>query len=64
MRAASRKVHRVLLIDVGGTHVKMMATGQSEERRIPSASKMTAAKMVRTRTFGGNEEKPASKRRR
>ena len=43
MRAASRKVNRVLVIDVGGTHVKVMATGQREERRIPSGSKMTAA---------------------
>jgi predicted NBD/HSP70 family sugar kinase len=47
MRVASQKVKRVLVIDVGGTHVKVMATGQREERRIPSGSKMTAAKMVR-----------------
>ena len=47
MTAASQKVNRVLVIDVGGTHVKVMATGQREERRIPSGSKMTAAKMVR-----------------
>ncbi|MGA7238973.1 MAG: ROK family protein [Bryobacteraceae bacterium] len=47
MRAASQKVNSVLVIDVGGTHVKVMATGQREERRIPSGSKMTAAKMVR-----------------
>ena len=38
MRAASQKVNRVLVIDVGGTHVKVMATGQREERRIPSGS--------------------------
>ena len=47
MRAASRKVHKILVIDVGGTHVKVMATGQHEERRILSGSKMTAARMVR-----------------
>ena len=47
MSDASQKVSRVLVIDVGGTHVKVMATGQSEERRIPSSSKMTAAKIVR-----------------
>jgi predicted NBD/HSP70 family sugar kinase len=47
MRAASLKVNRVLVIDVGGTHVKVVATGQREERRIPSGSKMTATKMVR-----------------
>jgi hypothetical protein len=42
MRTASRKVNGVLVIDVGGTHVKVMATGQREERRIPSGSTMTA----------------------
>jgi predicted NBD/HSP70 family sugar kinase len=47
MRTAFKKVNSVLVVDVGGTHVKVMATGQSEERRIPSGSKMTAAKMVR-----------------
>lgn len=47
MRAASQKVNKVLVIDVGGTHVKLMASGQREERRIPSGSKMTAAKMAR-----------------
>lgn len=50
MRATSQKVNRVLVIDVGGTHVKVMATGQREEGRIPSGSKMTAAKMVRNVT--------------
>jgi polyphosphate glucokinase len=35
------------VIDVGGTHVKVMASGQREERRIASGPKMTAAKMVR-----------------
>jgi predicted NBD/HSP70 family sugar kinase len=47
MRTASRKLNGVLVIDVGGTHVKVMATGQREERRIPSGSEMTAAEMVR-----------------
>jgi polyphosphate glucokinase len=47
MRAASRKVNSVLVIDVGGTHVKVMATGQREERRILSGSKMTAADVKR-----------------
>ena len=47
MKTAFRKVNRVLVIDVGGTHVKVMATGQPEELRIPSGSKMTATKMVR-----------------
>ena len=33
MRAASKKANTVLVIDVGGTHVKVLATGQREERR-------------------------------
>ncbi len=36
----------VLVIDVGGTHVKMTASGQREERKIDSGPTMTAAKMV------------------
>jgi polyphosphate glucokinase len=46
MRAASRKANSVLVIDVGGTHVKVLATGQPEEREIPSGSRMTARKMT------------------
>jgi predicted NBD/HSP70 family sugar kinase len=36
----------ILAIDVGGTNVKVLATGQTEPRRIPSGRTMTAAKMV------------------
>src|SRR6185312_2114347 len=42
MRAPSKKAASVLVIDVGGTHIKVLATGQDEERKIPSGSKMTA----------------------
>jgi len=35
-----------LVIDVGGTHVKVLATGQREPREIPSGKTMTAARMV------------------
>ncbi|PYS50285.1 MAG: hypothetical protein DMG13_21350 [Acidobacteria bacterium] len=38
---------RILVIDVGGTHVKVLATGQREKREIPSSPTMTARKMVR-----------------
>jgi len=38
---------KVLVIDVGGTHVKVLATGQSERREVVSGSKMTASEMVR-----------------
>jgi polyphosphate glucokinase len=53
MRAMMRKdgqaakTPKVLVIDVGGTHIKMLATGQKEVRKIPSGPTMTAGKMVR-----------------
>jgi len=37
---------RILVIDVGGTHVKVLATGHSKWVEIPSGPKMTPAKMV------------------
>lgn len=37
---------KVLVIDVGGTHVKILASGQSEPRRVASGPAMTAAQMV------------------
>jgi polyphosphate glucokinase len=36
----------VLVVDVGGSHVKVLATGQPERRRIVSGPTMTAAQMV------------------
>jgi polyphosphate glucokinase len=36
----------VLVIDVGGTHVKILATGQTERREFPSGPKLTAQAMV------------------
>ncbi|HEV2424690.1 MAG TPA: ROK family protein [Terriglobia bacterium] len=41
------KAKKVLVIDVGGTHVKVMATGRKDEIKIDSGPKMTAADMVR-----------------
>ena len=37
---------RILVIDVGGTHVKVLATGHKKRVEIPSGPKMTPAKMV------------------
>ena len=37
---------RVLVIDVGGTNVKLLLTGKREPRRFASGSKMTAGGMV------------------
>ncbi len=36
----------ILAIDVGGTHVKVLASGQKDERGIVSGPAMTAARMV------------------
>lgn len=36
----------VLVIDIGGTHVKILATGQNERREFESGKKMTPKKMV------------------
>lgn len=36
----------VLVIDVGGTHVKILATGQDTPRKFPSGPKLTATRMV------------------
>jgi len=36
----------VLVIDVGGTNVKILASGQAEARKFPSGSKMTPAQMI------------------
>jgi predicted NBD/HSP70 family sugar kinase len=38
---------RVLVIDVGGTHVKVLATGHRHPIKIPSGPSMTAKRMVR-----------------
>jgi polyphosphate glucokinase len=37
----------ILVIDVGGTNIKVLATGQKEPVKIPSGPKMTAKKMVK-----------------
>jgi polyphosphate glucokinase len=37
---------RVLAVDVGGTNVKILATGHTEPRRFPSGPKMTPEQMV------------------
>src|SRR5437773_1369171 len=36
----------VLVIDIGGTNVKVLASGQSEPRKFPSGPKMTPQQMV------------------
>jgi len=36
----------VLVVDVGGTHLKILATGQKQSREFPSGSKLTPIQMV------------------
>lgn len=38
---------RILVIDVGGTHIKVAATGREKPIKIASGPKMTATKMIR-----------------
>src|ERR1700694_4436229 len=38
---------KILVIDVGGTNVKVLVTGQKESVKIPSGPKMTAREMVK-----------------
>lgn len=45
----------VLVVDVGGTHVKILATGQKEPREFPSGPTLTAKQMVAgVKKFAGN----------
>jgi polyphosphate glucokinase len=37
---------KVLAIDIGGTHVKILATGRRQKREVDSGLTMTAEKMV------------------
>ena len=46
MAASGEKSTRVLVIDVGGTQIKVLATGQKQPRKIPSGPKMSASQMV------------------
>lgn len=42
----SRRPTKVLVVDVGGTNVKILATGQRVPRKIPSGPEMSAPDMV------------------
>jgi polyphosphate glucokinase len=46
MPHVDRRLKRVLAVDVGGTHVKILATGKKEKREVASGAGMTAAQMV------------------
>src|SRR6202140_1646753 len=42
-----KQQRNILAIDVGGTNIKVLATGQKEPIKIPSGPKMTAKRMVK-----------------
>jgi predicted NBD/HSP70 family sugar kinase len=41
-----KKVGKILVIDIGGNNVKLLASGQSEPRRFPSGAELTPQKLV------------------
>jgi polyphosphate glucokinase len=43
----AKSSHKILVLDVGGTNIKVQATGQKQPRKIPSGPDMTAKDMVR-----------------
>jgi polyphosphate glucokinase len=46
-KPSALKPKKILVIDVGGTHVKLLMTGQKEPVKFVSGPTMTASKMVR-----------------
>jgi hypothetical protein len=38
--------HRILVVDIGGSKIKVLATGQTKPRKVSSGKSMTPAKMV------------------
>ena len=46
-RAHGANARSILVIDVGGTHVKVLASGKQNPRKIPSGPGMTAGQMVK-----------------
>src|SRR5579862_92419 len=43
----AKSSHKILVLDVGGTNIKIQATGQKQPVKIPSGPFMTAKKMIR-----------------
>ena len=44
--AKKSSVKNVLVVDVGGTSVKILASGQQERRSFPSGPKLSPSRMV------------------
>ncbi len=47
MRPRARRKERILAVDLGGTHVKVLLHGRSDERKTRSGPRMTPRDMVR-----------------
>src|SRR5438477_4529350 len=50
-RGAKNRLHhtgmmKILTVDIGGTNVKVLATGQREPRKLPSGKTLTPRKML------------------
>jgi polyphosphate glucokinase len=45
--AGKTKSRKILVVDIGGTHVKMLASGQSAPRKFDSGPNLTAGRMVK-----------------
>ena len=48
---------KILVIDIGGTHVKILASGQAQVRRFDSSPGLTPSKTVSAVLGGGNAAK-------
>jgi polyphosphate glucokinase len=46
--AAEAPQMKILVVDVGGTHIKVLASGHAVRRQIPSSATLTAAQLVRS----------------
>ena len=44
--SAEKSPSQILVIDIGGSHIKMMCTGKDDRRRFSSGPKMTPKQMV------------------
>lgn len=46
IKSAPKPPQKVLVVDIGGTKIKLLASGQTEPRKFPSGKKLTPQRMV------------------
>ena len=56
-RALGTDARSILVIDVGGTRVKVLASGKQDPRKIPSGQSMTASRMVKGEGFASGRRR-------